>query len=119
MRDASNSLPGMIKNDEYGDFTFKMCQSDWKLLYKDDNYMDRFSYNSKYCSDASQAFYADAKSHQCVTSFSYPSLKGLHKVSTSKKVDDKFDGYQVKWTSDKDCTNSSKYEYTLNVLCDK
>lgn len=46
----------------------------------------------------------------CKATYGDPLLKGLHHVTTEgdqEKVDDDYDGYQLEWTSEKDCDTDS------------
>lgn len=75
----------------------------------------------EFCMEPSHAFLGNHLSKQCITNFPAPYVKGLHKVEKKDNkdvVDDKYDGYQLTWTSQKTCKGEKKYKYTLNVLCD-
>ena len=39
MRDTSSKVPSMIKSETLGNFEFKLCQNDWKLVKGDDKYL--------------------------------------------------------------------------------
>jgi len=78
MRDAAHSVPAIIRSEKDGDFTFKLCQEDWKLVKGDEDYMQPPSSTSEHCNQASQAFYADKTKGTCTTNFSSPEVRGLH-----------------------------------------